>query len=192
MSPADLPRYWRAVLTFHPEIGMFGGKRGAWKVHHSFEIVEPMKLRVWPVEEHEDGEATLMLYMDVPRQLRANTFANPATLLRALFTLRRGNAMKMKGDSMTTDTQRDQILKHLMACKPITPLEALHHFKCMRLGARIWELKQPKFGSHPISRRMKAMSSGKVVAEYYYDYGHALKDAKDQAAVTAEAQGVPA
>lgn len=89
---------------------------------------------------------------------------------------------------MTTDTQRDQILKHLMACNPITPLEALHHFKCMRLGARIWELKQPKYGSHPITRRMKTMSSGKIVAEYSYDFSAAPLDREDAATL---AKGAP-
>lgn len=88
MSPYDLPRCWRAALTFHPDIGMFGGKRGAWRVHHCFQDFGITGIKVWRVEEHQDGEATLMLYLDVPRHLRAHTFVNPATLLRELHALR--------------------------------------------------------------------------------------------------------
>jgi hypothetical protein len=75
---------------------------------------------------------------------------------------------------MNTKTQRDLILKHLMECRPITPMEAQYLYKCMRLGARIWELKQPQHGAHPIKTRMIALSSGKHVAEYTYDFSMSL------------------
>ncbi len=71
---------------------------------------------------------------------------------------------------MSVRGQNMAILKHLMECKPITPLEAMHLYRSMRLGARIWDLRSPKYGSHPIKKRMKRMSSGKYVAEYYYDF----------------------
>lgn len=48
-------------------------------------------------------------------------------------------------------TQRNQILAHLKAGRPITPLEALREYGTMRLGARIFELKQ---GGHNINKRM--------------------------------------
>lgn len=39
-------------------------------------------------------------------------------------------------------TQKVQILEHMQAGNPITPLDALRLFGCMRLGARIYDLKQ--------------------------------------------------
>lgn len=42
----------------------------------------------------------------------------------------------------TKTTQTIQILKHLEDGNSITPLDALRKFGCMRLGARIYELKQ--------------------------------------------------
>lgn len=39
------------------------------------------------------------------------------------------------------DTQREQILSHLVNIGPITPLEALSLYGCFRLGARIWDLR---------------------------------------------------
>jgi len=48
-------------------------------------------------------------------------------------------------------TQRNQILAHLKAGKTITPLEALREYGTLRLGARIFELKQD---GHNITKRM--------------------------------------
>lgn len=39
-------------------------------------------------------------------------------------------------------SQSDKILKFMMQGYTITPLTALHLFGCMRLGARIYDLKQ--------------------------------------------------
>ena len=39
-------------------------------------------------------------------------------------------------------TQTQQILDHMMRHGSITPLEALKEYGCMRLGARIWDLKR--------------------------------------------------
>jgi hypothetical protein len=39
-------------------------------------------------------------------------------------------------------SQKQSILNYLQQGKSITPLEAFDLFKCMRLGARIWDLKQ--------------------------------------------------
>lgn len=39
-------------------------------------------------------------------------------------------------------TQTQQILDHMKRCGSITPLEALREYGCMRLGARIWDLKR--------------------------------------------------
>ena len=39
------------------------------------------------------------------------------------------------------DTQRAMIYQYLKDCGSITPLDALREFGCMRLGARICELR---------------------------------------------------
>lgn len=42
----------------------------------------------------------------------------------------------------TKTTQTSQILEYMRAGHSITPIEALQRFGCMRLGARIYDLKQ--------------------------------------------------
>lgn len=96
MKPFDLPLLYRAALIYCPEIKTFRGERGAWRVHHCFESSEHWPfcgIRVFPVEEHQDGEATKMLYMDVPHMLRSNTFVNPTGLLRELFAQKAGRRL---------------------------------------------------------------------------------------------------
>ena len=39
-------------------------------------------------------------------------------------------------------TQSEKVLRHLQDYGSITPMEALQDYSCMRLGARIWELKR--------------------------------------------------
>lgn len=39
-------------------------------------------------------------------------------------------------------TQKDKVLQHLQEHGSITPLEALKEYDCMRLGARIYDLKR--------------------------------------------------
>jgi hypothetical protein len=48
---------------------------------------------------------------------------------------------------MILDSQASEILSHLKSGKTIAPLEALREFGCLRLGARIWDLRQQ---GHPI------------------------------------------
>ena len=43
-------------------------------------------------------------------------------------------------------TQCDKILRHLKDVGSITPVDALKEYGCMRLGARIWDLK--RMGHH--------------------------------------------
>lgn len=59
--------------------------------------------------------------------------------------------------SQTTD-----ILEALKHGAEITPLEALRDYGCMRLGARIWELKQQ---GHKIRTDLVEVN-GKTVARY--------------------------
>ena len=49
-------------------------------------------------------------------------------------------------------TQTQRILKHLETVGSITPREALDLFGCMRLGARIWDLKR---AGYPIIKTME-------------------------------------
>lgn len=70
-------------------------------------------------------------------------------------------------DAEMTASQRQMILAHMKAGKTITPLEALQKFGCMRLSARIWELRKQ---NHDIktTKRGKVNRFGRVArfAEY--------------------------
>ena len=59
--------------------------------------------------------------------------------------------------------QSAEILHHLKAKGPITPLEALEEYGVFRLGARIFDLRRQ---GHPIDRVMIETPSGKHVAQY--------------------------
>lgn len=48
-------------------------------------------------------------------------------------------------------TQTGKVLRHLEQTGSITPLEALEKYGCMRLGARIWDLKRM---GYPIKREI--------------------------------------
>lgn len=63
----------------------------------------------------------------------------------------------------SSSQQRARILKHLMAGKKITALQALDKFKCFRLAARIHELKKV----HPIKSEWVKQKGGKKVKRYY-------------------------
>lgn len=53
-------------------------------------------------------------------------------------------------------TQADRILRHLRDYGSITPVDALREYGCMRLGARIYDLKRQ--GHHIISERETALN----------------------------------
>jgi len=63
---------------------------------------------------------------------------------------------------MDISSQGEQILAHLRAGNPLTPLDALHKFGCFRLGARIYDLKQE---GHAIQTEIVEIN-GKRVAKY--------------------------
>ena len=75
------------------------------------------------------------------------------------------NAAPLCRSSRATDswTQRGQILKHLQAGRPLTPLTALYQFGCNRLAARIWELKEEGYA---IECKIVVTATKKRVAEY--------------------------
>jgi len=64
----------------------------------------------------------------------------------------------------TTVTQCENIRAHLLRGERITPIEALNFYECMRLGARIYDLRGEGIA---IQSRMKELKNGKKVAEYY-------------------------
>lgn len=59
-------------------------------------------------------------------------------------------------------SQNAQILGHLKRGKSLTPLQALREFNCLRLGARIYDLKE---SGHNIESTMIEIN-GKHVAQY--------------------------
>lgn len=63
-------------------------------------------------------------------------------------------------------TQRLKILSHLQEGEPITSLDALERFGCMRLASRISELKNKGL---PIKSRFIRTEKGKQVKEYWLD-----------------------
>ncbi len=58
-------------------------------------------------------------------------------------------------------SQETKILKHLKSGKSITPLQALRNYGCMRLGARILELRDKGFNivTKRITRNKKNYAS---------------------------------
>ena len=65
-------------------------------------------------------------------------------------------------------TQCEKVLEYMKGFGSITPLEAMQDIGCMRLAARIADLREQ---GHPIGRRMKTSKNryGRDVtfAEYY-------------------------
>lgn len=61
-----------------------------------------------------------------------------------------------------SETQNKQILDYLKKGHTITPLEALYKFKCFRLSARIFNLKEQ--GHHIITKNITVRD--KRFAEY--------------------------
>ena len=64
---------------------------------------------------------------------------------------------------MTPQSQTALILKGLNNGLKLTPLDALNLYGCLRLGARIWELKRM---GHQIKTEIITTGSGKRVAQY--------------------------
>lgn len=63
-----------------------------------------------------------------------------------------------------TQSQNKEILAWLKAGNTITALQALRKFGCLRLSARIFNLKDQ---GHEIDGRMITLDNGKRVKEYY-------------------------
>lgn len=63
----------------------------------------------------------------------------------------------------SSKTQKALILKALQQGDRLTHFDAEKRFNCLRLGARIYDLKQQ---GHKIEKQMIVVPSGKCVAEY--------------------------
>lgn len=63
-----------------------------------------------------------------------------------------------------SQTQKQMILTALKNGERLTHLDAERRFRCLRLGARIYDLKQ---AGHNIESRMITVPSGKRVKEYF-------------------------
>jgi len=61
-------------------------------------------------------------------------------------------------------SQKNAILAALKAGRRLTSLDALSDFNCLRLGARIWDLRQL---GHDAQSEMVEMATGKRVARYW-------------------------
>jgi len=61
-------------------------------------------------------------------------------------------------------SQNKMIMRDLKKGKKITPLYALKAYGCFRLGARIWELKQPPFSLN--IKKDIVIYNGKKFAQY--------------------------
>ena len=68
---------------------------------------------------------------------------------------------------MSRKTQSDAILEYLLAGYTLTPLEAITKFGCMRLGARIWDLKNE---GYLIQKEMIKVGDARV-ASYFMEKG---------------------
>ena len=64
-------------------------------------------------------------------------------------------------------TQTESIYRHLLNHGSITPLEALNLYGCMRLGARIWDLRRAGVGIRKtLESRENANGERKTYARY--------------------------
>jgi hypothetical protein len=63
----------------------------------------------------------------------------------------------------TPASQRLQVQRYLAQGHRLTPLVAQRKFGCMRLGARVWELREDGW---PIVSKLVDVGNGKRVAEY--------------------------
>lgn len=65
---------------------------------------------------------------------------------------------------MTTESQTKKILTFLLKGGKLTAIDALKKFNCLRLGARIWNIKQ--MNKYNIVREFVTTKSNKRVVRY--------------------------
>ena len=67
----------------------------------------------------------------------------------------------------TKKNQKDLILAYLEAHGSITPLEAQREFGCLRLGARIWDLRKDGYAIISEKVTVPTRNGGKAVVARY-------------------------
>lgn len=71
------------------------------------------------------------------------------------------------GSDPTKKAQKDLILAYIIEHGSITPLEAERHIGCMRLGARIWDLRNDGYNIVSEIVEVETRNGGKArVARY--------------------------
>jgi len=75
---------FRAALSYHPDIGTFRGKRGAWRVVACWtpSVHEHSHICTGPWSDTLEATARKVLFVNVTKRLHPNTFCNPTALLR--------------------------------------------------------------------------------------------------------------
>lgn len=63
-------------------------------------------------------------------------------------------------------SQNKQVLDYMKNHGSITPLEALNHIGCMRLSARIWDLRKEGYNINTEQIKVKSRAGSAVVACY--------------------------
>lgn len=67
----------------------------------------------------------------------------------------------------TMEAQNKEIKKYLMTGKKLTALDALYHFSCFRLSARIYDLRSEGMAIEARTRQIMSGGKKKHVTEYY-------------------------
>lgn len=67
----------------------------------------------------------------------------------------------------TKKSQKDLILAHIEKYGSITPLEAQRFYGCMRLGARIWDLRRDGYDIVSELVEVPTRNGGKAVVARY-------------------------
>ena len=75
----------------------------------------------------------------------------------------RGNREGMQLYRRQVMSHCNAILSHLKSGRPITALDALRMYGCMRLAARVYDLRD---SGHDVIARTRHLKNGKKVAEY--------------------------
>lgn len=70
----------------------------------------------------------------------------------------------METNTQNSVTQTEAIKSYLLAGNTLTQLESLDRFRCLRLGARCWELRQSGYN---VKSEMVKTPSGKNIASYF-------------------------
>ena len=69
--------------------------------------------------------------------------------------------------SRSKTTQTQDILKHMQTHGGITPLEALERYGCMRLSARVYDLRQMGYTIHTTNITRQNKRGGKSTFAWY-------------------------